>query len=305
VIIRAAEDSNAFAEAKKAGFPTLAYFSNPGSASAASIKALVRRLDPRRDALLLQNQIDGDQLSADLIRSAAGSGIDTWIAPLHRRSDVQVYRQLGVAGMVTPGIGYLQRTAAQLTSDSWGNGAISAGELTKDPLSDRYALDWTAPYVLGLDAQDVRAFVLLGQFCPIVSPSYRITVDLSFDPLPKDTWQNVSIAFGHTDDRYYEHRLGSSDGYHALLRADGSMAIGVHLAGDENGRIIAERTSSAPMKPGLWSRVTLDVTPDAITWSRDDGTTLTAKDRRFRGGYFHIGRSSDDGGLHLRSLSIT
>ncbi len=58
------------------------------------------------------------------------------------------------------------------------------------------------------------------------------------------------------------------------------------------------------MKPGVWARVTLDVTPDGFQWARDDGTTLRPTDNRFRGGYFHIGSSATDGALRLRNLTV-
>ncbi len=59
-----------------------------------------------------------------------------------------------------------------------------------------------------------------------------------------------------------------------------------------------------PIKSGLWARMTLDVTPDSLSWARDDGTTIHAKDARFRGGYFHIGSSATDGSLRLRNITV-
>ena len=52
----------------------------------------------------------------------------------------------------------------------------------------------------------------------------------------------------------------------------------------------------------------LDVTPTSLAWSRDVGgswTTISATDRRIRGGYVHIGRSSHDGTAAFRRLTIT
>lgn len=135
--------------------------------------------------------------------------------------------------------------------------------------------------------------------------SYRISLDISFNPLPSDGWQHFSIAFGHTDDRYYEHRLGQSDGYHALMRADGQMAVYAHTAGDQDGEALTENVQTGALRPGTWSRVTLTVTPDNIEWFRDDGTSVRTGDRRFRGGYVHIGSSATDGRLLVRNLSVS
>jgi hypothetical protein len=78
--------------------------------------------------------------------------------------------------------------------------------LTLDPFSDKYSLNWEEQGVIGLDVPNRPAFVTLGQFCPVVAKSYRLVFDAAFDPMPTDTWQHLSIAFGHADDRYYEHR---------------------------------------------------------------------------------------------------
>ncbi len=130
--------------------------------------------------------------------------------------------------------------------------------------------------------------------CPLSAESYRLVFDASFDPLPTDTWQHLSIAFGHADDRYYEHRLAQSDGYHAQLRADGRMAIYAHVQGEPNGESLTASRQGTPFKNGLWTRLTLDVTSTAIRLTRDDGNYVEARDDRFRGGYLHIGRSGKD-----------
>ncbi len=87
------------------------------------------------------------------------------------------------------------------------------------------------------------------------------------------------------------------------MRADGTMAIYAHVEGDPNGQLLSEKQST-PLK----NRALVPDDPGrhagAISWSRDDGTLLTVKDNRFRGGYFHLGRSSNDGELNLRNLSI-
>ena len=138
--------------------------------------------------------------------------------------------------MISPDLGYLTAVQPPLTSDTWTDGGISAGELTLDPYLDQYGLHWEEKGVIGLDVPDRPAFLTLGQFCPITAKSYRLIFDATFDPLPSDTWQHLSIAFGHADDRYYEHRSANSDGYHALVRADGRMAIYAHVHGDRQRR---------------------------------------------------------------------
>jgi glycerophosphoryl diester phosphodiesterase len=292
------------AQAKKDNLPVFAYLGNDKAATPEAIAALARRLDPARDALVLPAPTSAAASPSERMRRAVGFGVPVWVFPVHRRAEVRALAHAGVEGMITPDTGYVSGTIAPQTTDDWRGGAISAGELTRDPYSDGYAIQWGDEGVIGLDFPNRQAFLTLGQVCPITAQSYRVSFDLNFDPLPSDTWQHVSLAFGQDDDRYYEHRLGDNDGYHVLLRADGTMSIYAHVTGDPSGQLLVQKRSTGPLKPGVWSRLTLDVTPQVITWTRDDGTTLQAKDSRFRGGYLHIGRSSNDGRLNLRNLAI-
>lgn len=291
--------------AKAAGFPVYAYLGNPKVATADGIDQLARRLDPKRDALVLPSRDENKLFPEALVRRAVNTGVPVWVVPVHRRYEVQHFGRLGVQGIVSPNLGYLTGVVAPLRADTWEDGAISPGELTRDPFSDRYGLHWDQLGAIGVDATDRPSFVTLGQFCPITAPSYRLDLDAAFDPMPDDTWQHLSIAFGHADDRYYEHRAAETDGYHAQLRADGQMALYAHVEGEPNGRPLTLTRSTTPFKRGLWSRLTLDVTPQIIRFTRDDGSYVEARDDRFRGGYIHLGRSGNTGRLEVRNLQIT
>ena len=291
--------------AKNARYPVYAYLGNDEVATPAAIAQLGRILDPKLDALVMPARSGLDLFPSDLIRQAVDTGAPVWVVPVHRRYEVQHFARLGVQGMVSPDVSYLARSTPALAADTWPEGAISAGELTRDPYVDGYGLHWEEQGAIGLDVRDRPAYVALGQFCPLSTESYRLAFDASFDPLPTDTWQHLSVAFGHADDRYYEHRLAQSDGYHAQLRADGRMAIYAHVQGEPNGKSLTTSRQSTPFKNGLWTRLTLDVTPTTIRLTRDDGNYVEARDDRFRGGYMHIGRSGKDGKLKIRNLRVS
>ncbi|MFT3970688.1 MAG: glycerophosphodiester phosphodiesterase [Micropruina sp.] len=305
VMLKLDASSPRIAMAKEDGFPVFAYLGNAEVATTEAIAALARRLDPKRDAMVLPAVSGRALMPADLIQRAVGTGVPIWVFPVHRRQEARYYSQLGVEGLIAPCFGYLAEVIPPARSDDFPSGELTPGLLTRDPYANAFALSWLDDGALAVPTPGRQAFVALGQFCPITATSYRVTVDVSFDPLPSDTWQHVSLAFGHTDDRYYEHKLGDTDGYHALLRADGTMGLYAHVEGEPNGQELAKAQMSTPMKSGVWARVNLDVTPDGFVWSRDDGTTLKAKDNRFRGGYLHIGSSATDGTLRLRNLTIS
>jgi glycerophosphoryl diester phosphodiesterase len=290
--------------AKDAGYPVFAYLGNSEDATASAISALARRLDPNRDALVLPAHDGGiGYFSSDLVRLAVDTGIPIWVFPVHRRSEVTHFAHLGVQGMITPDLGYLSGSVPPATVDSWASGRISSGELTRDPYSTAYSLQWNEKGAVDLNFPGRPSFLMLGQFCPIEADSYRIEFDVAFDPLPPDRAAHVSIAFGHSDDRYYEHRLGQGNGYHALLRGDGRMAIYAHTDGQAEGQLLTIDKASPPLERGQWAHLILDVSPTHIRWSRD-GTVVEAPDTRFRGGYVHLGRSADGGRLSVRNMII-
>ena len=305
VMIKLDASSPRIAAAKKAGYPVFAYLGNPTTANETAVVQLARRLDPRRDVLVLPARRGLDLMPASLFETAASTGVPIWVFPVHRRQEAKYFSLLGVEGIITPSLGYVANTVAPMRTDVWSSGGLTPGELTRDPYSAAFRLSWLEESVIAIPTPGRQAFVTFGQFAPITAGSYRISFDASFDPLPKDTWQHVSIAFGHADDRYYEHRLGDSDGYHALLRADGTMGVFSHVEGDRAGQGLVPSRMSSQMKAGAWARMTLDVSPDGLQWSRDDGTVLQVADKRFRGGYFHIGSSATDGAIKLRGLSVS
>ena len=78
-----------------------------------------------------------------------------------------------------------------------------------------------------------------------------------------------------------------------------------HIEGDQNGQELARSEETTPMEAGRWTQVTLDVTPTLVRWSRDEGSAIEIEDKRFRGGYIHLGKSSRDGRLLVRNLAIS
>lgn len=304
-IIKLDASSSRIATAKEAGFPVVAYLADSKAATPSAIRTAAGRLDPAQDALLLPAADGTELLPAERFQTAVGTGVPVWASPVHRRYEVKYLSRLGVQGMVAPSIGYLSGAIPPARSDDFPIGELSPGMLTKDPYSNAYGLSWVDEGALTIPTPGRQAFVTFGQFGPINASSYRISFDASFSRLPSDTWQHVSISFAHADDSYYRHRLGAADGYHALLRADGTIGLFAHLEGDPGGHPLVKAKQSTPMKPGVWARLTLDVTPDGLHWGRDDGTAVGAQDNRFRGGYFHIGTSATDGPLRLRNLTVT
>ena len=70
--------------------------------------------------------------------------------------------------------------------------------------------------------------------------------------------------------------------------------------------------TAAPQQ-GQWVALRLNVFPQGISWTRLDAPSpdsgapaqISIEDRRFRGGYLHLGRnSSDKSSVSFRSLTV-
>ncbi len=310
VIVKLYHGSVHIGDAKKAGYPRFVYLTT-SDVSLAAIADLAARLDKTKDYLVIPTSSGQGQeyLPTDLVTAAVKTGVPTWVYPVHRRSEAERYFSQGVAGIISSSVGYSSRALAPVVADDWNSGAIASGEVTRDPTGLRYAPKWEAGGVFRLDAQKAQHFVLLGQFAPIAAAqgSYTIEFEACWDRLPANRVANMSIAFAHENDRYYEHQLGNSNGYHATQRASGLLELHSHTAGVRQGTPLGKAVSTPAPKAGQWMAFQLTVTPTSIAWSRQDArptTSVIGFDAGFRGGYFHIGRSSTDGSLSFRNLRL-
>jgi glycerophosphoryl diester phosphodiesterase len=190
----------------------------------------------------------------------------------------------------------------------WESGAIASGEMTQFPDSDAAGLHWPEPGVIALAAQRRQAFLTLGQLAPLehAAGPYQIDLEVRVDAMPENDGSNFTVAFAHTDDRYYEHRQGTLDGYHAMLRMDGTMELRVHRAGSESGSELGKNIPGPAPAVGKWIGLRLNVGAKQIDWTRTDtGATVSTQNSEFRGDILHIGRSATDGKISVRGLRVS
>lgn len=311
VIVKLFHTSSNIARAQRAGYPVFAYLGS-NDVSVKSISELAEQLNRKKDYLVLPSRRNSEEeyLPAPLVEAAVDTGLAVWVFPVHRRSEAAKYFSQGVSGVISSSVGYSRHVTAPVHSDAWASGAIASGEITRDPANDAYQLGWPGGGVLSLAAKDRQHFVTLGQFAPVqhAAGSYQIAFDARWDSLPADPGAGVSLALGHADDRYYEQGLGSSTGYHADLRADGSLNLYRHLAGSHAEAALTKTVMTPPARAGEWMSFRLAITPTTLTWQRlDHGAqaSVSAVDAQSRGGYFHLGRTSPDGALSLRRLRLS
>lgn len=302
VMIKAFHTSSRIAEAKAAGLPVFGYLGS--EISTPSIDALAAQLNPVSDVLVIPN-FPGEEALAH----AVATKVPVWVYAVHKRSDADYHFARGVQGVVTSSYGYVSTRRAVATRDTWAAGAVASGEMSRDPSTARWAPEWRPDGSLRLGLEGHQHFMTLGQLSPVqnAQQSYSVTFSAAFSKAPTDPSSNVSLAFGHVDDEYYEHQVGLSNGYHAILRFDGRLELYEHRVGKKSGTQLGTTLRTPPPVVGRWMDFRLDVTPTSLAWARIDAgpTSVRAQRTAHRGGYLHVGRSAPDGALDLRRLAVT
>lgn len=306
IMVKAYYTSKRIAEAKQAGLPVFAYLGAADEFTAAGIDATTAQLKTNTDAFIIPAYSGKGFVPDDLVAKSVRTGISVWAGPLHRRADAEHFFALGVAGVVASSYGYVATRKPLARMSSWRYQSIAPGEMSKDPSGTAFAPGFAPDGEITLAAQKSQHFLTLGQFCPLpdAESSYTVEVQVSFPTLPTDRSAGVVLAFGHTDDAYYQLRSGLGGGYHALLRADGRLGLFAHQPGVSEGNNLGERETPAP-EIGQWVTLRLEVSPTTVVLQRpDSGTEISANNSTHRGGYLHLGRSSTDGAAAFRNFSI-
>lgn len=312
VVIKLFHTSSKIAQAKAAGYPLFVYLGS-SDLSSKTINSVAAGLDRARDCLVIPTTDRTGPVTDATVRTAVDTAIPTWVYPVHRRVEADRFFGLGVAGVITSSVGYSRQRIAPARSDDWASGAITAGQLSRDPSAPVFAPTWRTDGALTLAGHSIgQHFLCLGQLGKIGSDRARYTIqfDARWDQLPTDREANLSLAFGHADDSYYQHRLGLTAGYHAIQRATGSLELYRHVAGSTVGIQLASPVPTTAPAEGVWTHFTLQVDPTSITWRLGDNPTqsIVVDDDGSHGshlGYVHIGRSSDDGALSFRGLRVS
>lgn len=307
VVIKLHQDTQRIGEAHELGFPVFCYFGTVSEMTPERIAAVAAQLDPARDCLVIPAYSDDGMISDELLALATATNVPVWVHPLHRRWEVEHFFSRGVQAIVASSYGYLASTVEPLAQADWESESLHPGEMTKQPDSNKYALEWPEPGAVRLAVQERQAFLTLGHLAPLAVPDGPYTVDLEVrvDTAPKDPFSNVSLAFGHADDRYYEHRQGAQGGYHAMMRMTGEIDLRRHDVGSDEGEPLGAPIAGPKLPRGTWIPLRVTVGATRLTFTRlDTGASISGEDSTFRGPYLHVGRSALDGAISLRRLQI-
>ncbi|GAB79026.1 Glycerophosphoryl diester phosphodiesterase [Austwickia chelonae] len=310
VFIKVPVTSHRIEEAARAGLPVFAYYGTVEGLTPESVQQVAAKLSRHRDVLVLPARtIEGARTPEAPLAAAVRTGIPVWVHPVHRRSDIDYFRARMVQGFISSHVGYTSGTVPPRKSVIWGEGMLGPGDLVLDPYAEADRLEWPDPGAVRLRSRQKAASLLLGSLCPISSPEgdYRVEFDIRFDKPSSNSPANAGfvLAFGHLDDRYYDHEGGVGDGYHATLSPSGQLAVGAHHHGKKESDQLTADVAGPDQRWSRWSRMRLEVSRGSLRWGFADGAGVQTTDTRWRGGYLHVGRAAGAPAVSIRSVVVS
>jgi hypothetical protein len=225
---------------------------------------------------------------------ALGKPVIVW--EVHYRSMRDRLRRLGVVGMMCSNIPYVADLVTPATRDAFGTGLRAAGDLP-------WTVDqgWDVQPVIDTTGRSVRIAhggiqsYLMGSMSPVAGDRHTITARMRWpERMPQPT-EHAGVAFGQADDQPYRVSVPASvGGYHAILRASGSLELYTRAAGVAAGTRLASIATAAPTV-GEWVELSIRISPDSIVVTRSGASDwkIESSDHNYRGGYFWLCKNYD------------
>lgn len=257
------------------------------------------------------------------VTAAVAAGLDVFVYGVDRRHDHDRLAALGVDGFITDDPVYVSRRLPPFASDpyvaqTYWNGCLPSREGARGTFTPPdwwgYGPDWASASAADGHPGGYEG-ALQGWACPVAMPApgdpdgsrAAIGFDAVFDAVRDgDTSRWASIFFGAPDDRPFRDRGAGPDaphGYHALLRADGELALYRVDAGEA---VLLAAARTPPLSLGRTvARLEVRVSPGDVAVARTDAgpdACVSAGDTAHRGGYFHLGR--DGAAIRFRDVVI-
>jgi len=229
-------------------------------------------------------------LAPSLVAPAMAAGLDVVVWVLDRRVDAAPWLAAGVAGVFTNDPLYLSGRSPVLTSDPFTRRTFYHGHLASSVAGDRGAF-----YPGNAWGYSDTGAAYKGALQGWASPTpggFEITLTVRLAAVSSDDgWAGafVAAADDHSFDDADRFQAGVG-GYHLLIRRSGRLEL--HVVEDGIAHVAAS-AATKPIRAGDATRLRIAISPTHVSATRIDvapAVTLTIADRRYRGGYLHLGR---------------
>lgn len=246
------------------------------------------------------------KVTDEYVQSCISLGLKVIVYTVNYRYQRDYYLNLGVTGFFTDDPLYVQGKSPVLTMDPFGEQVFTHGQIS--PSAVEPYLGYNRGTFLPYDkfgwptiAEQLSNFSLQG-WAGVLPKSVMIDAKIVYEKIT-DGSRWGSIVFCTPNDFYNDQELSGSltDGYHLLLRVNGSMEIFRRIDG-VGVQIGIVQTS--PILEGTQVPIKIEVTKQTIKATRlDTNHVLQVNDASHRGGYLHLGRR--ESGITFRDIFIS
>jgi len=266
------------------GYKTWGYFTP-------DMMAQLDSLATRFDYLGAMHTASDDDISRIV---AVGKPVIVW--EVHYRSMRERLSKLGVAGIMCSNLPYVCELVPVRKRDAFDTGLRAAGDLpwTVDQGTQLQPAIHEGTGILAVTQPGPQSY-LMGSMAPLPRGRYTISARLRWPQTVPQTG-HIGIAFGQQDDRPYRLGVpGTTSGYHAVLAADGTLALYRRAPGEASGTLLARVATTRP-SGGTWTRLSIKVERDLVEVARDDAISwrIRSPDPSYRGRYFWLCTDSAD-----------
>lgn len=246
--------------------------------------------------------------SDDDIREIVSLGKPVICWEVHHRHMRDRLESLGVQGMMCSNIPYVMSPKPAARVDDFGSGKRAAGDLPWT--TDR---GWSVQPQINQDAGSItlsgqnRPSYLMGSMAPIDRSTYEIQLELRWPAgLPEDE-QHAGLCFGQSNDSPYRVIVQSEvDGYHLVIRRNGSLELFHRDAGESSGTLLGKIETEA-VASGQWVTVWVNSTATGIGFARIDsgGWRKFVRADESPGGYFSLSKNYQEGPpVEFRNIKV-
>jgi glycerophosphoryl diester phosphodiesterase len=274
------------AVAKAAGYTTWGY--------------LTSRDFPALDNLIPKVDLLGVHHNApdDVVRQLVGSGKPVIAWEVHRRSEVEHLRGLGVWGFMCSNIRHVLQLEPPRSEDSFDTGLRGTGDL---PWQADGVWDEQPSFRDGAIriSSAEKASYLLGSMGGSTARQWELDFELRWPERLPSGGAGAGMAFGLATDAPFRPGTPSDvAGYWLDYRADGTLILNRHDRGGPE-EVELGRTESRRPAPGDWMRLTISLIPRGIAVSfpegQAQGSAIQSADTAHGGTWFALLKNYDGG----------
>ena len=290
IIWKQPASSSGHARAAEEGFTTWGYVTRTDYSRLAELVPLVDMLGIHHTA------------PEDKVRELVDSGKPVVAWELHRRSEHQRLRELGVRGFICSNIRHVLHLDAPRSEDRTAEGLRGTGDLPWKADGGWEEQPAFTNGALRLGSGERSGYLLGSMAGAVDAPVWQLEFELRWpDGLPAAGagTGGAGVAFGQSTDASYRREPGTAAaGYELDVAAGGRITLSRRDAGASAAVELAAGDSRAP-SPGEWLGIVVSVAPREITVQRlDAGTprwTVRSADSRYGGGWFSLLKNYDAG----------